>query len=684
MAESDALFGRVAYAGSTEGPYGVYVQTSGGRRSFLGSGESPAWSPDGERIALQRGRREIVIVGADGSDSRVLSLRTVDGGPSPVSAMAPTWSPDGTRIAFLGIGDSGPYRLYVGRSDGTDVAAVTLPDFLCGRPAWSPEGDVIAMSGRVPEEDDAHLYTVRVDGTAWTQLTDLSTDGRPAWSPDGDRLAFASPGGRLWVVGADGTGLSGVGESPLGWNPTWTPGGTHLAYGFSAGICAWIYAVSLDGADPRPVVDAGSDAAFEPGRPGRRFGRWFASDAKGSAWRAMTTPERRVSIEPGAIVVDPSVATRLQRDGDTTLQVRHRGDMRPAMAAIEAARADIYALDPPQGEWARIVTSPPLPIPSGAMLRISVDWDERTSLVAVPKILVRHLESAGVTGELVVVDTPQGLGTYGSELGRGVSLWLHPSAPSDVLPGGRERVRMPEGWLDIACTWVSDGLRPNDEVRVNVTAIDVSLPARDLPVVARHCHLVGWESVSQASFSFVAGSGGGQFTAAHASLMGRHWLQLAAGGARSDDDMTRSFERLLAVAAALAPETDYSWISFEDKVRLWMQFNREPEAAETELVLRCCDEIVLDAFPYQVLGPGHAHRLGLASHVVQSATTLEGGRLGVAVDDAGSWLRNPDAARSRGRRELAPCLVTRSGVRELLERRSLIDGNPDVVASGDR
>ena len=75
---------------------------------------SPAWSPDGRRIAFQTViRSEIYVVGVDGTGLRRLtSNRARDSGPA--------WSPDGRRIAFSSTRD-GNWEVYTMDADGANV-----------------------------------------------------------------------------------------------------------------------------------------------------------------------------------------------------------------------------------------------------------------------------------------------------------------------------------------------------------------------------------------------------------------------------------------------------------------------------------------------------------------------------------------------------------------------------------
>src|SRR5216117_1854859 len=97
-----------------------------------GGDDTPAWSPDGTRIAFtsaRDGNWEIYVMNADGSNA----TRLTDNG-----AQMPAWSPDGTRIAFTSARD-GNWEIYVMNADGSDPRNLTNNPAADGGAAWRPQ-----------------------------------------------------------------------------------------------------------------------------------------------------------------------------------------------------------------------------------------------------------------------------------------------------------------------------------------------------------------------------------------------------------------------------------------------------------------------------------------------------------------------------------------------------------------
>ncbi len=117
-----------------------------GRIVFSGLVEQPIWSPDGEQIAvvLWRGlsgvRTDVVVVPAM-ADAMPQTVAVVD-----VTRYTPTWSPDSARLAYIGVidpeADDPVYGLFVSMLESEPMLLVdAIADAIrvTTRPAWRPQ-----------------------------------------------------------------------------------------------------------------------------------------------------------------------------------------------------------------------------------------------------------------------------------------------------------------------------------------------------------------------------------------------------------------------------------------------------------------------------------------------------------------------------------------------------------------
>ena len=236
-------------------------------------GHSPAWSPDGRRLAFvrERGRNADVYV----ADSAGRNVRRLTSAPS--LEYSPSWSPDGRRIAFASNRD-GRFRIYVIRADGRGARRIS-PRGAAGdshSPSWSQDGRLIAFSSSHATPENPEIYVVRPDGSGLKRLTRtrggvevLGDDGWPCWSPDGTRIVFSSNragNGEIWIMRADGSGqrrLGGLARRD-DWAPAFSPDGTEIAFhSLDARGRSLLYAVRPNGTGLRSL-GAGTNPAWRP------------------------------------------------------------------------------------------------------------------------------------------------------------------------------------------------------------------------------------------------------------------------------------------------------------------------------------------------------------------------------------------------------------------------------------
>ena len=242
--------------------YRVRADGSGLRRLTTdGENRSPAWSPDGRRIAFVRRSGpaidggDVWLMDADGSN---LAQLTRDGGYNSV-----TWSPDGARLA---VSDNGIYYSSVWVI-GANGGARTLVATDAADPAWSPDGQRIAFVRVSGDDCCLAVWVTNADGTDARPLTapDGSIFWGIAWSPDGSSVAY-SDARRLRLVNVDGSDNREVASSVEMQGADWSPDGKWLAVMLPSSE-PWVPAIAyvpVEGGLPRIVVSYGFDPTWRP------------------------------------------------------------------------------------------------------------------------------------------------------------------------------------------------------------------------------------------------------------------------------------------------------------------------------------------------------------------------------------------------------------------------------------
>lgn len=268
---------RIAFQrGESDGLYHVYVMDADGKNARRISGDAddrhPAWSPDGKLLAIDSGTqatREIWIVDvASGQRTQVTRLGAI--------ASFPAWSPDGGRIAFY-VYREGSTDLWLVDRSGANARAVTQTlasernqqcTFACHAAAWSPRGDRIAFS----DGDQARVVVMTAMGGTTTSVSpDDERSHFPVYLSDG-RLVYVSEHitldqswTDLWALPADDSttraelvpGVQAQGPFEL------SPDGRQLLFASPRSGNFEIYSVTLDDAGKAALAQRVESAVRE-------------------------------------------------------------------------------------------------------------------------------------------------------------------------------------------------------------------------------------------------------------------------------------------------------------------------------------------------------------------------------------------------------------------------------------
>lgn len=253
--ENGAFATRVAYVISTPGEmprtraYKLQIADTDGfnPQTVVNSREpimSPAWSPDGSRIAyvsFESKTPAIYIQTLATGERRKIS-------DAPGLNGAPAWSPDGSRLAMTLSKDGNP-DIYVMNLDDRSLLRITNHYAIDTEPAWSRDGGQIVFTsdrGGKPQ-----LYLVSAEGGEPRRLTyEGDYNARGVFSPDGKSLAMVHGSGgnyRIAVMDMASKQLRILTPGRLDESPGFSPNGAMILYASRSGGTAQLSAVSFDG-----------------------------------------------------------------------------------------------------------------------------------------------------------------------------------------------------------------------------------------------------------------------------------------------------------------------------------------------------------------------------------------------------------------------------------------------------
>lgn len=217
---------------------------------------SPAWSPDGTRLAyvsFEKGNSAIYI--QDVKEGRRFMVSAQSGINS-----APAWSPDGRYLA-LTLSIDGSADIYLMDTRTRRLRRLTRDSGIDTEACWMPDSKALLFTS--DRSNETQVYRVSVRGGKPRRVTyEGAYNAAPDVSPDGRHLAFVHNNGagfRIAVMDLDSGAMRILTEGHLDEGPSYAPNGKMIIYAASERDRGVLAAVSANGRAQQKLRMTGSD-----------------------------------------------------------------------------------------------------------------------------------------------------------------------------------------------------------------------------------------------------------------------------------------------------------------------------------------------------------------------------------------------------------------------------------------
>ena len=245
-------------------------------------------------VVREGDRFRLMVADADGANPRaVLTSRR--------PLMSPAWAPDGEKLAYVSF-EQDRSVVYLQHLDSGKRSTLAAFDGINSAPDFSPSGDRLALT--LSRDGNPELYVLDLESRRLRRLTrNGAIDTEPSWGPDGERLIFTSDRGgtpQLYRVPAAGGEVERLTfEGRYNAAPSWSPKGDRVAFVHGDGNRFAIAVMDLESGAMRTLTALGPNESpsFAPN------GRMILYATQGSSGAG----------ELATVSVDGNVQQRLQR-----------------------------------------------------------------------------------------------------------------------------------------------------------------------------------------------------------------------------------------------------------------------------------------------------------------------------------------------------------------------------------
>ena len=237
------------------------------------------------------GRRfELVVADADGYNPKSIAS-------SREPILSPAWSPDGKKIAFVAYESKqiGRMSIYAYTLASGNMQKIVSEKGINSSPAWTPDGKKLVVT--LSFETNPDLYLIDLNGGTRRRLTDhYGIDTEASVSPDGLQVAFLSDRGgspQVYIVSINGGEPRRITfQGRQNFRPRYSPDGKSLLVVNAEGGKYTIGVVDLQSGSFRSLTDGPNDESPSFAPNGSMV--IYATSGRGNAELATVTTDGRV------------------------------------------------------------------------------------------------------------------------------------------------------------------------------------------------------------------------------------------------------------------------------------------------------------------------------------------------------------------------------------------------------